>query len=80
MMSYSEDIVSLTSQANLVKEIVINRLFLDGLLKDISRDKLDALIAKYVVIVAEQGMLGKIWQKLEGTKDKSLTYIITKTS
>lgn len=68
MTLYSMDIEQLTSNLNVAKEMLLEALEREGLLKGSAKE----IGEKYAVIIHKRGWLGSLWAKwFEGLKDEA---------
>jgi hypothetical protein len=75
MYSYTTGgVEDLTVKCNLVKEVLLEALERDGLLKKLATE----IARDYAVILAEPGWLGRLFRKIAGEKEGSISIRIMK--
>lgn len=77
MEIYSMDATDFTQHANQVKEILLDALERDGLLKESAAN----IAVTYAVVVSKPGWLGSLWKRLTNNKDdkQNLRYDVVKS-
>lgn len=79
MMIYNLTLEELIRNANIIKEVLIEALAKEGLLKDPKLDP-EILCNRYAVILKPKGLLGDIWDKIQGNvKDDQIKIEIVKS-
>lgn len=72
---HKSNIQELTKDCNVVKEVLLEALERDGLLKKPASE----ISENYAVILAASGWFGRLFRKLTGEKDQVVTVVIVKS-
>ena len=74
---WTMDIEDLTTNLNIAKEVLLEKLFNNNLLHGIAtKSAFENFVARFQLIVVPENFFGKIWSKLQNNQGKTLPQIV----